>query len=100
MIRLTRPLAKGTRLQPGDFLVRKYHYLYTGEYGSPEAGSANVPVEKAQLASDRMSIELTFPVTTYPIGMVYEINVGQLVGEDGEPLLHNDAWYTVHRIPK
>ncbi len=100
VIRLTRPLAKGTRLQPGDFLVRKYHYLYTGEYGSPEADSANVPVEKAQLASDRMSIELTFPVTTYPIGMVYEINVGQLVGEDGEPLQHNDAWYTVHRIPK
>ena len=100
VIRLTRPLAKETRLQPADFRVRKYHYVYSGEYGSPEADSAHVPVEEAVLASDRLSIRLTFPVENYLTGMVYEINVGRLVGENGEPLQHNDAWYTVHRIPK
>ena len=99
VIRLTRPLAERTQLDAANFHVRRYHYLYTGNYGSPEAGSASVPVKRAELASDRLSIKLTLPVETYPIGMVYEINVGRLAGEDGQFMRHSDAWYTVQHLP-
>lgn len=100
VIRLTRPLAVTTRLATDQFRVKRYHYLYTGDYGSPQADEAIIPVESAELAADRQSITLTFPVETYPIGMVYELNLGALESDEGERLEHNEAWYTVHEIPQ
>jgi len=100
VIKFTKPLAAETKLAAADFRVKRYHYLYTGNYGSPQADEANVPVQAAELSPDRTSITLTFPVETYPIGMVYEINAGKLMADGGEPLVHNEAWYTVQRIPK
>lgn len=99
-IQLTKPLKADTPLIPSQFRVKRYHYLYTGNYGSPQADEQPVPVQAAQLSPDRTAITLTLPVETYPIGMVYEINLGQLTDTDGINLLHNEAWYTVHRIPK
>jgi glucose/arabinose dehydrogenase len=100
VLKFTKPLAADTKLNPQEFRVKRYHYLYTGNYGSPEADATGVPVEQAELAADRLSIVLTLPVETYPIGMIYEINAGKLAADGGENLLHNEAWYTVHRIPK
>lgn len=100
VVRLTRPLAATTQLATDQFRVKRYHYLYTGNYGSPQADETIIPVEAAELAADRQSITLTFPVETYPIGMVYELNLGKLESDDGERLEHNEAWYTVHSIPQ
>jgi putative heme-binding domain-containing protein len=100
VVHLTKPLADDLELDPAQFSVRRYHYLYTRNYGSPEADQKQVPVESVKLSPDRKSITLKFPVETYPIGMVYEFNVGKLTSADGEVLMHNQAWYTVHNIPK
>jgi len=99
VVNLTRPLAADTQLSPSGIRVKRYHYMYWRTYGSPPKDQKDVPVEKAELSPDRTAITLTFPVETHPLGMVYEINVGKLVGMDGEALLHNDAWYTVQKIP-
>ena len=88
------------KLEPTQFRVQRYHYLYTRNYGSPKANQQAVQVESTELSPDRKSITLTFPVETYPIGMIYEFNVGKLTSTDGEALKHNEAWYTVHNIPK
>ncbi len=100
VIHFTQPLAKDTRLQSEQIRVKRYHYLYSGSYGSPRADEQAVPVAAAELSADRRSITLSLPVETYPIGMVYEINVGALTGEAGEALTHNEAWYTVHQVPQ
>ena len=100
VIHLTRPLTPQAQLEAADFRVRRYHYLYTGNYGSPEADVTMIPVIAAELSPNRTSITLSFPVETHPISMVYEINTGKLMADDGEILLHNEAWYTVNRIPK
>ena len=100
VVRMTKPLAAETELTAAQFRIKRYHYLYTGNYGSPQANERIVPVQNAKLSSDRTVITLSFPVETYPIGMVYEINLGQLTAAEGERLLHNEAWYTVHKIPK
>lgn len=99
VIRLTKPLAAEQVIVPTQFAVKRYHHLYTGNYGSPQADEKPVPVEAAELSADRTSITLAFPVETYPIGMVYEIRVGDLRDEKGEKMLHQEAWYTVHKIP-
>ncbi len=100
VVHLTKPLAADVKSEPAQFAVKRYHYLYTREYGSPQADQKAVPVKAAELSADGKTITLTFPVETYPIGMVYEFNVGTLTDASGEKLLHNQAWYTVHRIPK
>jgi hypothetical protein len=58
-----------------------------------------VPVTAAELSADRRRITLKLPVETYPIGMVYEMRADELLGEGGEELKHNQAWYTVQRLP-
>ncbi len=100
VLRLTKPLAADLVPQPADFRVKRYHFLYKGDYGSPQADEAAVPVESVELSADRTAITLSLPVETYPIGMVYELAASRLKSADGEALRHNEAWYTVHRIPK
>ena len=100
VIQLTKALAADQTIDRDQFAVKRYHYLYTGNYGSPQADEKMVPVQQAQLSADRTSITLTLPVETYPIGMVYEIRVPELFDEKGEKLLQREAWFTVHRIPK
>ncbi len=100
VVQLTKPLVAALQGNAAQFRVKRYHYLYTDNYGSPQADERIVPVQSADLSPDHTAISLTFPVETYPIGMVYEINLGALTAADGESLLHNEAWYTVHKIPK
>ncbi len=100
VVQLTKPLASDQKIDPAQFAVKRYHYLYTGNYGSPQADEKVVPVEAAELSADRTSITLSLPVETYPLGMVYEFRLGELSDEQGEKLQHREAWYTVQRIPK
>ena len=99
VVKLTRPLANDTPLDAARIRVKRYHYLYTGNYGSPQADEQLIGVRSVVLSADRTEISLTFPVETYPIGMVYHIQLGPLTADDGQRLVHNEAWYTVHRIP-
>lgn len=100
VVKLTRPVSTGTAITPDQIQVTRYHYLYTGNYGSPKADEQAVAVQQVELSSDRTELTLSLPVETYPIGMVYQINVGKLVSEDGQELKYPDAWYTVHAIPQ
>lgn len=100
VLHLTKSLKQGTKIDPAQFSIKQFHYLYTGDYGSPKANEKAVSVEAAELSPDGKSITLSFPVETYPIGMVYEFNVGSLSSASGEKLVQPQAWYTVHRIPQ
>ena len=99
-LHLTRPLASTDTPVASQFRFRRYHYLYTGNYGSPEAEITEVPATAAELSLDRRTITLSLPLETHPIGMVYELTASGLRGDDGQELQQNQAWYTVHRIPK
>ena len=46
VVHLTKPLAADTQLSPSQFRVKRYHYLYTGNYGSPQADEQIVPVQQ------------------------------------------------------
>ena len=99
-IRFTKPLAADSTPKPADIKVKRFHYLYTGNYGSPQAEETPVPVQSVELSQDRTTLTLSLPVQTYPIGMVYEFNVGAVTADDGEKLGQTEAWYTVYNIPK
>ena len=64
IVQLTKPLAADSQLIAGQFRIKRYHYLYTGNYGSPQADEQIVPVQAVELSPDRTSIILTFPVAS------------------------------------
>ena len=53
---------------------------------------------KRKVSGDRMTVELTCePLRP---GYVHELRMDPLRDEQGEPLVHPDAYYTLVRIPK
>lgn len=96
---LTQPFAEDVNLSQEKMKVRRYHYLYSGRYGSPRIDSTDIAVEKVEISTDRQQLTLTFPVETYPIGMAYAFQFGDLKFGSGDRLQQNEAWYTVHQIP-
>ena len=99
VVHFTKPLAEGTDVAK-IFRAWRWHYLYTGNYGSPDADKKDVPISKAEMSADRRSVTLTLPVETHPIGMTYYLSAGKVLAEDGDQLVNNEAWYTVNRVPK
>lgn len=99
-VSFTKPLAADTKVDPAMCRVKRYHYVYSGAYGSPKADEREVPVQSVELSSDRKTLTMKFPVETHPLGMVYEFTFTPLTADDGERLVHGEAWYTVHRIPQ
>jgi hypothetical protein len=97
VLHLTQPLAAGA-LSPRDFHVRRWHYRYSKDYGSPKFDEQEVAVEKVEAAPDRRSLILTLPVQTHPGGMVYYLQADNRRSSDGEALAHREAWYTGQRI--
>ncbi|MCE9546829.1 MAG: discoidin domain-containing protein [Planctomycetia bacterium] len=100
VVQLTKPLAVETKLDPKTIHMKHFHFQYWRTYGSPHIDEKTVSVEAVEMSADRTKLTLTLPVEAWPTGMVYEMNLGQLTGADGEKLLHNEAWYTVQRIPQ
>lgn len=99
VVQLTKPLASETKLQPEKIRFKRYYFPYTSNYGANPTDEKVIPVEQAELSSDRKTITLTLPVEVHPNGMVYEMDLGLLSSETGEKLLHREAWYTVHALP-
>lgn len=96
----TKPLAGDLKLAPDSLRVRRWNYLYSGNYGSPQENETDVPVRTMQLSADRRELIVGMSVQTHPIGMHYYFNLGKLRAVDGSPLAHAEAWYTVNRIPR
>ncbi len=96
VVHLTQPLAAIP--SPRDFHVRRWHYRYSRDYGSPKIDEKEVAIEKVEIAADRRSLTLTLPVESYPGGIVYYLQADNLRSSDGEALAHREAWYTVQRI--
>ncbi len=99
-VTFTKPLAADATVDPAMCRVKRYHYVYSGAYGSPKAGEQEVLVQSVEVSNDRKTLAMKFPVETHPLGMVYEFTFAPLTDADGERLAHGEAWYTVHKIPQ
>ena len=48
--------------------------------------------ERLALSAHRTHLTLSFPVESYPLGMVYAFHFGDLPFAGGEKLEHKEAW--------
>ena len=95
-IEFTKPVAEGMRIEPGDIQMTAYDYNWWWEYGSPEQNVRTVPVTKTTLSPDRRTLRIVAPIEA---GSCVRIRLDDVVGEGGVPLLHDEASYTINRIP-
>ena len=95
----TRPLDAASAGNPGSYRMKSYTYLYHEPYGSPEIDTAELKIAGALVSADGLKVTLT--VENLRVGYVHELTMpGVRDAQDGESLLHAEAYYTLNRIPK
>lgn len=80
-----------------SYALSSYTYLYHQDYGSPEIDVQDAAITAAVVSVDRMRVRLT--VTALREGYVHELHARGVQTRFGESLLHDDAYYTLNRIP-
>jgi formylglycine-generating enzyme required for sulfatase activity len=77
---------------------KKLTHIYQGGYGSPEVDHTRPTVTAAEVAPDGLRVRLR--VTGLVQGHVHDFHLPNFKARDGEPLLHDRAYYTLNEIPK
>jgi mono/diheme cytochrome c family protein len=93
----TTPVDKAKAGDVAAYKLESYRYEYTGAYGSPELDRAAVKVEKAEVAADGLSVELTTAALVKD--RVYLVSVPGVRSAAGEAPVHPTGAYTLNEIP-
>ncbi|HGY90502.1 MAG TPA: hypothetical protein ENK43_04955 [Planctomycetes bacterium] len=95
----TRPVNVVRAAFPGTYEIESYTYELHAAYGSPEIERQKVEVKTVAISGDGRVVDLGLsPMRTG--GYVYELHLRSLVGAEGEPLVHNRAYYTLVNLPE
>ena len=97
-IEFTKPVAGETALRLANYQITSFIYKYHVVYGSPVVDDQRHRILGAALSEDgtRVRLAVENPRRHY----IHEILLtGVQAAEDGEPPLHNSAYYTLNEIP-
>jgi hypothetical protein len=94
----TQPVDVSVAGDPKSFPIETYTHIYREGYGSPEVDQTMPVVERAEVSTDRLRVNLR--VKGLIQGHVHEFELSKLKSFDSEPLVHERACYTLNEIPK
>lgn len=98
LITLTKPADGSSAAILDNYSVESFTYKYHSNYGSPPINIATHQVKAALVSEDRLEIRLVLDGLRE--GYIYSINTEGLHSENGDPLLHSTAFYTMNRLPE
>jgi hypothetical protein len=98
LLTFTLPVDRTIAAVPANYELSTYTHIYHEAYGSPEVDHTTPRIAAATPAADGRSVHLV--VDGMVLGHVHEFDLAGLRSQDGAPLLHQHAYYTVNRIPK
>lgn len=93
----TKPVDRKTASDVKTYQMKSYTYLYHATYGSDEIQNQNLTIREAVVSDDGKRVQLK--VDGLRELFVHELQAPTLRSQDGEPLLHPNAYYTLNRIP-
>jgi hypothetical protein len=93
----TKPVNEESARALGTYQLSSYTYLYHQDYGSPEIDTKKLTITGVTVSPDRLSVRLE--VTGLRASYVHELHASGLRSDDGDVLLHEDAYYTLNQIP-
>lgn len=94
-VRFTVPVDASVAGLASSYQVRRWHYLYRPEYGSPKADETEVAVVRAEVEPDGQTVRLELPLKT---GHVFQIGAPGVRSAKGESMTHDVGWYTLNRL--
>jgi hypothetical protein len=94
----TEPVDAATASAPESWRVETYTYIYQSSYGSPEVDGTKPVIQSVTVAPDCRSARVV--LDGLKKGHVHEFHLPGVRSQQGAPLLHDAAYYTVMFIPE
>lgn len=81
---------------PASYKMSTYTYEYRAQYGSPEVDATQPTITSATVSEDLTRVRLV--VDKLQLGHVHELHADGVLSEDGNGLLHPEAYYTLNEL--
>ncbi len=94
----TEPVDPATASDVTSYTLQAYTYIFQASYGSPEVDFSTPTIKSAIVADDGRSVRLV--IDGLVPGHIHELVSAGVKSKSGLPLLHNQAYYTLNRIPR
>ena len=98
VISFTEPVDRATAADVKNYDLKTFSYIYQADYGSPEVDQTTPTITRVEVGKDRRSVRLY--VDGLKEGHIHDLAVPGVRSEEGRPLLHPQAYYTLNYIPK
>ncbi len=94
----TKPVDIKSAADPSLYKMKTFTYIFQASYGSPEVDHTTPEVTKVEVSPDGKSVRIR--LSEMVAGNIHHLHAPTLRSQDGLPLLHPDAYYTLNYIPK
>lgn len=95
-LRFTLPVDPATVRTDTAFAFSRYRYRYNQEYGSPRIDQAEVPITGQTVSDDGRTVQLE--LGDLREDFVYQLDLRGVTAERGDPLSHEQIFYTIRRL--
>ncbi|MEN1784102.1 MAG: c-type cytochrome [Bacteroidota bacterium] len=97
-ITFTKPVNKTVAKDLDNYSGRHFIYKYHPVYGSPTVNEGPLDIKGVKVSEDGLKVHIV--VDNMKQYYVHRLRLkGIIAAEDGQPLLHHDAYYTLNNIP-
>jgi hypothetical protein len=93
----TTPADRATLADPKSWKAHAFTYIYQADYGSPEVDEFGPTVTAIEASSDGLSARVHVDKLTK--GHVHQFVLDGVRDSNGQPLVHDVAYYTLNEIP-
>ncbi|MBU6398686.1 MAG: hypothetical protein KGS61_00075 [Verrucomicrobia bacterium] len=97
-LEFTEPVDPVTAGSTASYAMETYTYIYQSSYGSPEVDRTKPVIRRAEVSADHRRVHLV--VDGLVEGHVHELHLPGVRSAQGQPVLHDAAYYTLNFVPK
>ncbi len=95
-VTFTHPVDRTLASDPSSYSGRSYIYKYHPVYGSPTVDPQNLAIRGVKVSADGRKVRIV--IDDLRQHYLHELNLSGVRSEDGLPLLHPMAYYTLNNI--
>ncbi|MBT1690672.1 c-type cytochrome [Dawidia soli] len=96
-IEFTKPVDKAKAEDLSSYEGRSFIYKYHSVYGSPTINDEKLVIKGVKVSDDAMTVRLV--IDNLRQYYLHELNLPGIRSQDGLPVLHATAFYTLNNIP-
>ena len=97
-VTFTKPVDPKIASVATNYQLATFTHIYRQGYGSPEVDQTTHVATQAVVSKDLMTVDLK--VDNRVQGHVHDFRLPAIRSNEGEPLVHADAYYTLNEIPR